>query len=203
MTDAELRGRLLSIFYDRRHNSQGWVPTSDIDLGGQVSHQVIGTICRELADSGLIRWKPLMGAGEGLIIGMAQINGYGVDVVEGFASAKIAVVFPKAPTDTRERGALGPEHPLSGISPARIANWERHGVDAIEADLANNQGVTYVGGPPGTREQALRWVRYKRSQQQDKRSEVLSLKPGVYGVSLDLKAAFKRAHDWWKRQNTS
>src|SRR5262247_3308899 len=84
------------------------------------------------------------------------------------ASAKIAVVFPNAPSSPHTPGASGSEHPLLRISPARIANWERHGVDAIEADLANNQGITYVGGPPGTREQAWRWVRHKRSQQEDK-----------------------------------
>jgi hypothetical protein len=34
--------------------------------------------------------------------------------------------------------------PLAGISPTRIANWERSGVDAIEADLRNNRGLAYV-----------------------------------------------------------
>ena len=55
--------------------------------------------------------------------------------------------------------------PLTGISPTRTANWERSGVDAIEADLRNNRGLAYVGGPPGTEEQAWRWVRYKRAKE--------------------------------------
>jgi hypothetical protein len=87
-----------------------------------------------------------------------------------------------------------PDHLLAGIPPARIANWERHGVDAIEADLNSTDGLRYVGGPPGTKEQARRWVRYKRAQQQ----EVLSLKPSVYGFSADLKVAWRKLCDWWR-----
>jgi hypothetical protein len=34
MRDADLRGRLLKLFYDRRHNADGWVPASDVDPGG-------------------------------------------------------------------------------------------------------------------------------------------------------------------------
>ena len=32
MTDAEIRGRLLTNFYELRHNNDGWVPTSDINM---------------------------------------------------------------------------------------------------------------------------------------------------------------------------
>jgi hypothetical protein len=32
MTDAEIRGRLLTVFHTRRHNSDGWVPTFDINV---------------------------------------------------------------------------------------------------------------------------------------------------------------------------
>ena len=52
---------------------------------------------------------------------------------------------------------------LSDISLARVEAWERYGVDAIEADLKNNDGMRYVGGPPEVREQAWRWVRAVRA----------------------------------------
>jgi hypothetical protein len=92
-------------------------------------------------------------------------------------------------------------HPLAGISPTRIANWERYGVDAIEADLRNNRGLAYVGGPPGTEEQAWRWVRYKRAEEQARQADIFSLKPGLWGMSFDLKAAFRSAKDWWRRRH--
>ena len=52
---------------------------------------------------------------------------------------------------------------LSDISLVHVAAWERHGVDAIEADLKNNDGMRYVGGPPEVRQQAWRWVRAVRA----------------------------------------
>ena len=102
--DAEVRGRLLSVFYDLRHRNSGWVPTSDMNLAGMeaVDSQVIGTVCQHLAESGLIDWKPLRGD-EGFVVGMARIRGLGVDVVEG----KI-----KAPIDV----ALSPQPALIGVS---------------------------------------------------------------------------------------
>jgi nucleoside phosphorylase len=98
MNDAELRGRLLKTFYDLRHNAQGWVPTSDMNLGGAEhgDRQKIGGVCQQLADANLIRWKPLIGAQEGFIIGMAQITAFGVDVVEGTVSPPIRIAFGSA-----------------------------------------------------------------------------------------------------------
>src|SRR5580704_2479313 len=88
--------------------------------------------------------------------------------------------------------------PLAGISAARIANWERHGVEAIEADLINNHGDRYVGGPPGTTDQAWRWVRYKRDQEKarSQQPEIVTLTPGWGGFNINLVALFKRAQEW-------
>ena len=75
MTDAELRGKLLKIFDERQHNADGWVPISDIDLcPDQIELRVIGRVCQQLGDIGLIQWKPLSG-GEGVVAGMARITG--------------------------------------------------------------------------------------------------------------------------------
>lgn len=64
-TDADTRGRLLSSFYELRHNAGGRVPTSEMNLAGieSVDRQVIDTICQYLSDAGLIEWKPLWGIG--------------------------------------------------------------------------------------------------------------------------------------------
>jgi hypothetical protein len=101
MKDSELRGKLLKVFYDRRHNAQGWVPTSDIDVSGAdtADRQMIGGVCRQLEDANLIRWKPLLGAQEGFVIGMAQITAFGVDIVEGAAPSPISISFPSIASD--------------------------------------------------------------------------------------------------------
>lgn len=89
-SDAELRGILLKGFYDRRHNAGGWVPTSDIDASG-AERQVISGVCGQLKDARLIHWKPLTGAQEGIVIGMAKITATGVDVIEGARPSPIAI----------------------------------------------------------------------------------------------------------------
>jgi hypothetical protein len=197
ITDVELRGKLLTDFHRLRHNADGWVPTSDMNVSGtDASRGMIGAVCQQLADAGLITWKPLKGTGEGLVIGMARITGHGADVVEGLATSAIAIVFPVGPLTTHSSSEAPLGDALEGIAPGRIANWERYGVDAIEADLKNNKGTSYMGGPPEAREQAWRWVRYKRDQQQPKPTEIFSLKPTFYGMSFDLKAAYRRLQDW-------
>ncbi len=114
MKDAELRGKLLKAFYDHRHNAGGWVPTSDMEFSGEemIDRQVIGTVGRQLADGGLIRWKPLVGAQEGFVIGMAQITALGADVVEGSAQPPINIVFPKGPP------LLQPQPPAPVMQPS-------------------------------------------------------------------------------------
>lgn len=94
MTDAEIRYRLLTVFYARRHNSMGWVPTSDIDLSPDaVDPLVIAGVCQQLADLGLIQWKPAR-SGSGFIVGMAKITGKGVAAVEAKHCAEIDIRFP-------------------------------------------------------------------------------------------------------------
>ena len=79
------------------------------DLGHNLSgidRQVIGAICEQLKDGGLIHWKPLKGAQEGFVIGMAKITAIGVDVVDGVRKPPIAIQFavsfssPASPAQT-------------------------------------------------------------------------------------------------------
>lgn len=113
MTDAEIRGTLLKVFYDLRHNAGGWVPTSDMNVSG-VERQVIGAVCEQLRDGGLIQWKPLIGAHEGFVIGMGKITAIGVDVVDGATRSPIAIQF-REPVST----AHGPDNAEpTGIKPS-------------------------------------------------------------------------------------
>ena len=96
MTDAEIRGRLLKHFYDLRHANGGSVPATEEILAGSdhVRRNVLATICRQLAEDGLIAWERLDGENEGHIIGVATITGHGVDVVEGRRQSNIEVRGP-------------------------------------------------------------------------------------------------------------
>ena len=116
MTDAELRGKLLTIFYERRHNNDGWVPTSEMNLSGSdhVSRQAIGAVCRQLAGAGYIEWKPLS---QELAIGLARITGPGVDVVTGAQAPIIDIRFPEmGQRDVPEASALVPKETESKLS---------------------------------------------------------------------------------------
>jgi hypothetical protein len=187
MNDAEIRGLLLKLFFDRRENAGGNVPVSDMELSHHgVSRGTIILACQHLGDADLIEWTPMTGVQEGIIVGIGRIAGRGLDVINGLAEAAIAVTLPSSSNPAAE--GLTTDHPLYGIHPMRIANWQRHGVDAIEADLLNRGGMTYVGGPPEAREQARRWVRYMRDRDKAKEPEILGLKPGLWGVTVDLKA---------------
>lgn len=93
MRDVEIRGKLLKIFYERRHNAGGWVPISDVNLAGGevVDPQVIEAICGQLADAELIHWRPLKRPQESFTIGAGKITATGVDVIEGSAPSPIAI----------------------------------------------------------------------------------------------------------------
>jgi len=95
MTDAEIRGRLLEHFCNLRHSNGGWVPASDLIFSGgaPVRWETIAGVCGQLADVGLIEWKPLRGH-EGIIDGNAKITGQGVAAVEAGRSSEIDIRFP-------------------------------------------------------------------------------------------------------------
>jgi hypothetical protein len=111
VNDVQLRGRILRILYERRNNADGWVPITDVDLSGgpPVSPGEIASICRQLADAGMMRWKPLAGGNAGIVAGMGQITGPGVDVVETGISPTLRIEFSRNVTGLRDevRGVAG------------------------------------------------------------------------------------------------
>lgn len=82
------------------------------------------------------------------------------------------------------------EKDYNDIPASRKANWERFGVDAIEADLKNRGGVTYVGGPPEARHQAWVWVRVQRIMQQRVANDAKALLKQLYRASNNGSKAF-------------
>lgn len=145
MTDAELRGQLLRCFYDLRHSNGGWVPTSDIILSGGplVDRHMIGGICGQLADANLIRWKPLIGAEEGFIIGMAQITALGVDVIDRAVTPPIVISLAAERSRSTELDTPSSSEAVAqnGKAPRRAVILTALGVEtsAVLRHLANLQ----------------------------------------------------------------
>lgn len=73
----------------------------------------------------------------------------------------------------------------------RFARWEKIGVARIKADLLNG-GHALVGGPPAVRELAWEWVRMKEREADRKAEEIVTLKPSVYGVGIDLRGLWRK-----------
>jgi hypothetical protein len=79
----------------------------------------------------------------------------------------------------------------------RFARWEKHGVEAIKADLSV--------GPQAAQSLAWEWLDSKESPAtqesppNSKPGELLSLKPGMWGVSIDLKELWRRGRRWLSR----
>jgi hypothetical protein len=69
----------------------------------------------------------------------------------------------------------------------RFERWESLGVEVVRYDLLTRKFL-HVGGSPENRELAQEWVKMK----DEEAKEVLTLKPTVYGVGIDLKLAAKR-----------
>jgi hypothetical protein len=86
----------------------------------------------------------------------------------------------------------------------RFAVWEAQGVDQVKHDLLDG-GHRIVGGPPAVRNLAWEWVRSKESAAVQppaaKPAEMLTLRPGIWGVNIELKEAGRRFAKWrrsWK-----
>jgi hypothetical protein len=130
MTDAELRGKLLEHFYNLRHSNGGWVPANDMIFSGgePVRWGAIAGVCGQLADVGLIEWKPLRGH-EGIVAVNAKISGQGVAAVEAGRSSEIDIRFPsKNPTAD---ASMANDPPMSDAALTDI----HEAVSSIKAEL--------------------------------------------------------------------
>jgi hypothetical protein len=90
MTDDERRGLLLEKYYQRRKERLIGLVPSDFD-GRLNEHDILNT-AGQLADHGLIHWRPNMGQG-GVGGGMGTITAAGVDVVEGRRAPPVEIQF--------------------------------------------------------------------------------------------------------------
>jgi hypothetical protein len=90
MNAVELRGLMLEKYYQRRKERLIGLLPSDFD--GKLSEHEIQSIAGQLADHGLIHWRPNPGLG-GAGSGMGTITAAGIDAVEGRAPTPIDIRF--------------------------------------------------------------------------------------------------------------
>jgi hypothetical protein len=84
---------------------------------------------------------------------------------------------------------------------ARFERWEELGLDRVKADLLCG-GHRLVGGPPAVHDLAWEWVRMKEAEHQQtsppaqQKTELLTLKPTIWGIGIDLKELGRRIRDF-------
>jgi hypothetical protein len=187
MTDAEIRGRLLTQVHALRHSNGGWVPISDINLAPvPVELRVIGGVCQQLADIGLIQWRPLQDS-TGFVAGTGKITGQGVAAVESGRSGSIDIQLPSKDTARPDKTD---SFPLVAAAVTGMPAAESSVIDvpAIMAATATSimaaQRELGIAPPPPV----------------GSRTEILTLKPTFMGMSIDLKEVGRRVWPWVKRR---
>jgi hypothetical protein len=179
LSDAKIRAHLLLIFHRLRHSNDGWVPTSDMNLGGlePAGLDRIRTICEQLEESGLIKFKSLSRGCAGGIVGVSKITGHGSDVVEGLAQARVAVEFEKPVT--AEAGADETTSSFSNSVP----------LEEVAFVVPNESSIPIV------REPMPAGVKIEERAN----AELFTLRPTLWGMSVDLKEAFRRIRRYLTR----
>jgi hypothetical protein len=123
----------------------------------------IRSVCEQLAEAGLILFKPLPGGPDRGLVGMSKITGHGCDVADGLAVSRIALEFPSNAQSepTSVPAVAGP----SGTSVALPG-----------AEVSGRSTIAPHSSSPETQAGA----------------ELFILKPSIWGMSIDLKEAYRR-----------
>ena len=81
---------------------------------------------------------------------------------------------------------------------ARFEEWDRIGVQTIRAGLQRG-GKIYIG-QHAVEDLAWEWVRNKERQElpTSQQSRIVSLKPGMWRLRIDLRELFQRCARWWR-----
>lgn len=133
MTDSELRGLLLEKYYQRR--KERLIGLAPADFDGKLDERDIQSIAGQLADHGLIHWRPNRGH-DGIGGGMGAITPAGVDVVESKVAAPVDIHWsrdrgPQLPAETKPAVALAIGLLLQAIERSDASAAERQGAIAL------------------------------------------------------------------------
>ena len=94
MKDNELRAIVLQKYYDLR--DRGYFQWCEVELEETFpikTFNILGRICDQLGEHGLIDWKPVQGGMGETIGGIGKITAFGFDVIEGTAQSPISITF--------------------------------------------------------------------------------------------------------------
>lgn len=124
MKDIELRGILLSKYYDKRRETMLSLEPDDFDI--DISIEDIYAISEQLGQHGLITWKsiPVFG-GVGPAFG--KITAHGIDVIEGEATSEIRIELTQNHTVNN----------ISGSSNFALGNHNNFTVNQYISNLIN------------------------------------------------------------------
>jgi hypothetical protein len=127
MKDSVVRGRLLQLLYERR--SEGSILFGRVEQAvpppGGISRRDWLRAVAQLSEYGLIDWSPLEDkSGMGLLSGFAQINDFGVQVIEAGVAPPIQISI-----DESRRTAV----PQQGQAPIAVSTPQQQMItDALE-----------------------------------------------------------------------
>lgn len=186
MVDAKIRGLLLAHFHSLRHANGGWVPISDAILAPEPVHlRVIGGVCQQLADIGLIQWKQPQDPSRA-VAGMAKITGSGVAVFESGRCANIDVQFSTSDDVLPSR-----------LNAATVELEKSRVLQAVEASAQPEPQQTQMTQRPDQTAPT--------PPVSGKQPEIFRFIPAFMGFSVDLKALWQcfapRIQGWWKARS--
>jgi len=165
MKDSVVRGCLLQLLYERR--SEGSIPfghgEAAVPPPGGISRRDWLRAVAQLSEYRLIDWTPLEDqSGMGLLSGFANINDFGVKVVEGGVASPIRVSFDegrRTSVPRRKQATIGPSTPqqqaiteavekvIAAINQADVSEREKNEVKSLLRKLLGSKAAASVLGP--------------------------------------------------------
>jgi hypothetical protein len=164
--DSELRGIVLKFLYEnRRTNFIAFGPIQGAAaVPGEIDLKDWLRACKQLANYGLIDWKPLDDhTGEGTLGAVVQINGFGTAVVEEDEPAPIPVVIDQrqyiqvtgsqgvqiAGAHSQQNQTITDafERVVTALDNAQVSEAEKEKARSLLVKLLESKAVTAILGP--------------------------------------------------------
>ncbi len=160
MKDNELRAIVLQAYYSLRHlGSFQWAEVEESQIPKVGSYAEIARMSDQLAEHGLIDWRPVRGGQGETIGGIGKITAFGVDVIEGTVQSPISIKFDHSQTVTihGSNNIVGNNNHLSleivnsEISQSHFSEAEKAEAKSLWQKVCDNKLLnTVVGSVFGT-----------------------------------------------------
>ena len=155
MKDNELRAIVLQAYYGLRHlGSFQWAEVEENQIPKVGSYAEIARMSEQLAQHGLIEWKPVRGAQGETVGGIGKITAFGVDVIEGTVQSPISIKFDHSQTVTihgsnnivGNNNQLSLERVNSEISQSSFSEAEKAEAKSLWQKVSENKLLNTVIG---------------------------------------------------------